>query len=95
MDEMVFLSLLSNPFDSYWSASYLYLWGYQFIVLAENKSDDAGQASPFFGRQGNREALDLERLQSIGLSKKGVCFYEYSIGSPFVCLPKNMRVIVV
>ena len=36
MDEMVFLSILSNPFDSYWSTSHLYLWGYQFIVLVKN-----------------------------------------------------------
>ena len=35
-DEMVFLSILSNPFNSYWSTSYLYLWGYQFIVLVKN-----------------------------------------------------------
>ena len=34
MDEMVFLSILSNPFDFYWSTSYLYLRGYPFIVLA-------------------------------------------------------------
>lgn len=33
MDEMVFLSILSNPFDFYWGTSYLYLWGYPFIVL--------------------------------------------------------------
>ncbi len=33
MDEMVFLSILSNPFDFDWSISHLYLWGYQFIVL--------------------------------------------------------------
>lgn len=38
MDEMVFLSILSNAFDFYWSTSYLYLWGYQFIVLAKNKA---------------------------------------------------------
>lgn len=74
MDEMVFLSILSNPFDSYWSASYLYLWVYQFVDLVKNKSDDAGPASPFLGRQGNRKALDLERLQSIGLSKKESAF---------------------
>lgn len=71
---MVFLSVLSNPFDYYWNASYLYLWGYQFVVLVKNKADDAGPASPFFGRQGNRKALDLERLQSIGLSKKESVF---------------------
>ena len=59
MDEMVFLSILSNPFDFYRSTSYLYLWGYQFIVLAKNKAivcnfqfvftKDEGSASSHFG----------------------------------------------
>ena len=38
MDEMFFLSILSNPFDFHWSASHLYLWRCQLIVLAKDNT---------------------------------------------------------
>ena len=38
MDEVVFLSILSHPLDCYWSASRLYLWRCQLIVLAKDKT---------------------------------------------------------
>ena len=38
MDEVVFLSVLSAALNPYRSASYLYLWGYQFVVLTKGKA---------------------------------------------------------